>query len=390
MGGLVTSPSDHRLESYLLSLCKDVRPRVCFLPTASGDRQDYQDAFLERFASLACEPSVLKLFDRDVTDIDAYLSKQHLILVGGGNTASLRGVWGAHHVDQSLARAWEQGVVLAGWSAGAICWFEAGLTDSYGPRLQPFREGLSLLKGSFCPHYDSEPKRRGDFEACVKSGELPAGYAADDGVALCFDQGELREVVSVDEARAGYRVGAIKGGVRSRKLKTRVLEGPQRAEGAQATARQDALTVVYTDGACSGNPGPGGWAWAVRGGRFASGAERHTTNQRMEVTAAYRAVLAHSGPIEVVSDSTYVVNCFKQRWWEGWLKRGWINSQRRPVANRDLWEPFIQLVRERDNVRFRWVKGHSEDRMNQFVDQLAVEASQSQKAREGQLRGDPR
>src|SRR5690606_38826783 len=121
----------------------------------------------------------------------------------------------------------------------------------------------------------------------------------------------------------------------------------------------------------------------VEGQRFASGAEQHTTNQRMEVTAAYQAVLAHDCPLEVVSDSTYVVNCFKQRWWEGWLKRGWMNSQRRPVANRDLWEPFINAVRERGNVTFRWVKGHSEDRMNQFVDQLAVEASQAQRGRIG-------
>lgn len=143
------------------------------------------------------------------------------------------------------------------------------------------------------------------------------------------------------------------------------------------------VVIAYTDGACSGNPGPGGWAWAVQGGMFATGAEQHTTNQRMEMTAAYQAVLAHPGPIEVVSDSTYVVNCFKQRWWEGWLKRGWINSQRKPVANRDLWEPFIDLVRTRGNVNFRWVKGHSEDRMNQLVDQLAVEASLTQVPRSG-------
>jgi ribonuclease HI len=103
----------------------------------------------------------------------------------------------------------------------------------------------------------------------------------------------------------------------------------------------------------------------------------------MEVTAAFRAVQDNPGPLEIVSDSTYVVNCFKQRWWQGWLKRGWINSQKKPVANRDLWEPFIALVRERGNVTFRWVKGHSEDPMNEFVDQLAVQASQEQRGRTG-------
>ncbi|HEY2330813.1 MAG TPA: ribonuclease H [Acidimicrobiales bacterium] len=142
-------------------------------------------------------------------------------------------------------------------------------------------------------------------------------------------------------------------------------------------------TRVYTDGACSGNPGPGGWAWAVPAGEFASGAAAHTTNQRMEITAAYEAMRALTGPLEVVSDSTYVVNCFRDRWWEGWLRRGWTNSQRKPVANRDLWEPMIELYRERDDVVFSWVKGHSGDTMNDLVDKLAVEAALLQVGRRG-------
>ena len=133
-------------------------------------------------------------------------------------------------------------------------------------------------------------------------------------------------------------------------------------------------TVVYTDGACSGNPGPGGWAWAVEDGRFASGAENPSTNQRMEIQAAHEAVLALPGPLEVVSDSTYVVHCFRDKWWEGWRRKNWHNSQRKPVANRDLWEPFIDAVLTRGDVTFRWVKGHSGIAMNDFVDQLAVEA----------------
>jgi ribonuclease HI/uncharacterized phage-like protein YoqJ len=142
---------------------------------------------------------------------------------------------------------------------------------------------------------------------------------------------------------------------------------------------------VYTDGACSGNPGPGGWAWAVvDGGPYASGAEAHTTNQRMEIEAAFDAVRSlGDGALEVVSDSTYVVNCFRDRWWEGWLKKGWINSQRKPVANRDLWEPFVELVRDRGDVTFRWVKGHSGDPMNDLVDRLAVEAATTQQGRAG-------
>jgi ribonuclease HI len=145
-------------------------------------------------------------------------------------------------------------------------------------------------------------------------------------------------------------------------------------------------TVVYTDGACSGNPGPGGWAWAIPRGRWTRGAESHTTNQRMELTAALMAVRAlgdPANPLEVVSDSTYVVNCFRDRWWEGWIARGWKNSQRKDVANRDLWEPLIERYRTLGNVTFRWVKGHGTDPMNAFVDELAVEASLTQQGATG-------
>ncbi len=139
------------------------------------------------------------------------------------------------------------------------------------------------------------------------------------------------------------------------------------------------MITVYTDGACSGNPGPGGWAWAVapNGQRRASGGEPRTTNQRMEIRAvleALRALAEDAGPIEVVSDSTYVVNCFRDRWWEGWMRNGWRNSKKQPVANRDLWEPLVELVRARGDVTFRWVKGHGADPLNDLVDGLAVAA----------------
>ncbi len=137
-------------------------------------------------------------------------------------------------------------------------------------------------------------------------------------------------------------------------------------------------TDVYTDGACLKNPGPGGWAWAVADGPFASGHAAHATNQRMEITAAYEALRALAGRVEVVSDSTYVVNCFVQGWWKAWLAKGWLNSKKQPVANRDLWEPFIALVRDRGDVTFRWVKGHSGDAMNDAVDRLATTAAKEQ------------
>ena len=132
--------------------------------------------------------------------------------------------------------------------------------------------------------------------------------------------------------------------------------------------------TVFTDGACSRNPGPGGWAWALSTTEYASGHEAASTNQRMEIRAALEAVRANDGPLLVVSDSTYVVNCFRDRWWEKWLLNGWLTSARKPVMNRDLWEPLIGLYVDRGDVAFGWVKGHSGDRMNDLVDALAVAA----------------
>jgi ribonuclease HI len=140
-------------------------------------------------------------------------------------------------------------------------------------------------------------------------------------------------------------------------------------------APPDAVSV-YTDGACSGNPGPGGWAWAVDRTTYASGSEAVSTNQRMEIRAVLEAVRALPAPLLVVSDSTYVVNCFRDRWWQKWLLNGWQTTARKPVLNRDLWEPLIAAAANRDDIAFNWVKGHSGHQMNDFVDGLAVAASQ--------------
>ena len=141
---------------------------------------------------------------------------------------------------------------------------------------------------------------------------------------------------------------------------------------------------MYTDGACLGNPGPGGWAWAVPGGRWRSGAAARTTNQRMEISAALDAARALEGPLEVVSDSTYVVNCFRDGWWQGWLARGWVGASKQKVANRDLWEPLVELYRSSPGrLHFRWVKGHGADPFNDLVDRLAVAAATAQRGGEG-------
>jgi ribonuclease HI len=156
------------------------------------------------------------------------------------------------------------------------------------------------------------------------------------------------------------------------------------------------VTTVFTDGACSGNPGPGGWGWAVQAdaahtdaaavGPRGSGSELQSTNQRMEVWAVLDALTTLltrvDDNVEVVSDSTYVVNCFRDSWWRGWESRGWKNSQKQPVANQDLWKPLVALYKlNSDRISFRWVKGHSGNRMNDLVDQLAVAAAQGQTPR---------
>ena len=141
--------------------------------------------------------------------------------------------------------------------------------------------------------------------------------------------------------------------------------------------------TVYTDGACTGNPGPGGWAWAVPGGRWRSGFAASTTNQRMELTAVLDACEQLDGKLVIVSDSTYVVNCWRDKWYVSWMAKGWRNSQRQPVANRDLWEPMVVHFQS-GRLILRWVKGHSGDPMNDLVDRLAVRACVEQKAGGGE------
>jgi ribonuclease HI len=184
-------------------------------------------------------------------------------------------------------------------------------------------------------------------------------------------------------ARSGERwAHAACAGRASAGSGTTTKAGATAASKARKPARPDMPAVegaleVWTDGACSGNPGPGGWAWATRDGRQDSGGEAGTTNQRMEIRAALEAVRALDGPLVVVSDSTYVVNCFRDGWWKGWIARGWVTSAKKPVVSRDLWEPLITAVNERGDVSFRWTKGHSGDEMNDLVDRLAVEQSKS-------------
>ena len=174
------------------------------VPTALGDADSAVVAFYERCAGLG-ELSHLKFHPWPPPGLRELALRQDAIFVGGGNTANMLAIWRVHGFDEILREAWEAGVVLFGWSAGMICWFEAGVTDSFRPELDGMRDGLGFLGGSACPHYDGEALRRPRYRELVESG-FPEGVAADDGVGLHFAGLELREVVTCRPAAAAYRV----------------------------------------------------------------------------------------------------------------------------------------------------------------------------------------
>jgi len=207
LGGGGFAGEEGGLRRFILELSGAERPRTCYLPTAGGDAAESIELVRERVAGMA-ELSVLSLFRREVSDIAELLLSQDVIYVGGGNTANMLAIWRLHGVDVVLREAWSRGIVLAGVSAGANCWFEACSTDSFGPALAPLNDGLGFLAGSFCPHYDGEPLRKPTYERWVADAALPAGYAADDGVGLVFRGTELAETVSEADGARAFRVDA--------------------------------------------------------------------------------------------------------------------------------------------------------------------------------------
>lgn len=209
-GGLRPTPGrTHPLVNYLLDLTGKARPKVAFVPTATGDSSETLVAMYQRLPAARCERSHLALFHRTITDIRSYFLEQDLIWVGGGNTANMLAVWRVHGVDAALRDAWEAGVVLTGGSAGSLCWFECGTTDSFNlHQLAPLRDGLGFLPGSHCPHYDGEAQRRPLYQRLVGEG-FPAGFAADDDAALHFVGTELAEVVTARAGATAYRVEKV-------------------------------------------------------------------------------------------------------------------------------------------------------------------------------------
>jgi len=225
-GGFSPLSERSRVEEHVVALAREVRgrerPRVCLIGTATGDDDAWIARFHEVFADLA-ETSHLALFDRTVEDIPAFLLAHDAVWVSGGNTASMLAVWRAHGVDSALRMAHETGIVLAGRSAGSICWFEGGTTDSYGPTIQAFSGGLGFIPGSNSPHYDGEPQRRPAYHALVADGSLPAGIAVDDFAAAVHDGPTFVEVVAAHAGPAAYRVEPTADGVVETVLPVRVL-----------------------------------------------------------------------------------------------------------------------------------------------------------------------
>ena len=207
MGGVSWEEDERRpLEDYWLALTGRERPRILVVPTPAADGAETILRLMSMLGDRA-EVTHATFFPWPREDLRELALAQDAIFVTGGNTANALAIWRLHGFDAVLRDAWQAGIVLAGWSAGMICWFEAGVTDSFGPQLDGMRDGLAFLPGSACPHYDGESRRRPVYQQLVREG-FPTGLAADDSVALRFDGTELAEVVSARRGAGAYRVTA--------------------------------------------------------------------------------------------------------------------------------------------------------------------------------------
>lgn len=230
-GGFSTEPDNPLLDDFLLSLAPHQPARICFVPTASADSATYLVRFYRAFSGRAI-PTDLTIFDppavprrpANTSELAGLVADQDIIYVGGGNTANLLSIWRAHGLDGILRDAWTRGAILCGVSAGMICWFADGITDSFG-QLSRLGDGLALLPSSACPHYDGEKERRPAYRKAIEEG-LPDGYATDDGAALHFRGTQLVEVVSSRKGASAYRVELVGGRVEETRLEARYLGSP--------------------------------------------------------------------------------------------------------------------------------------------------------------------
>lgn len=205
-GGFSMEPENQKLDKYLISMISKSKPKICFLPTASADSESYTERFYQAFNKLDCETSHLSLFKPHTRDMADFLLNQDVIYVGGGNTKNLLCLWKEWSLDKILKDASYEGVILAGISAGMICWFEQGLTDSFGDgTLEPL-DCLGFLTGSACPHYDGEPERQNVYESLIATKQLKEGIALDDGAAAHYVNGELKRIVTSRKGARAYQI----------------------------------------------------------------------------------------------------------------------------------------------------------------------------------------
>jgi peptidase E len=226
-GGFSMEPDNPLLDRYILNATGKRRPKVCFLAQATGESPPYLLKFFEGMARLDARPSLLSLFrtpPMTAADMEGFLLTHNVIYVGGGNVKSLMILWRGWGIDIMLRKAYEQGVVLAGISAGANCWFEECVSDSVAPQLSVYRDCLGLLPGSFCPHYDGEPLRRPTFQRLIAAGQIQDGIACEDGAAAHYVDGQLMRVVSSRPNAQGYRLTrGADGKAMEREVKTAYL-----------------------------------------------------------------------------------------------------------------------------------------------------------------------
>ncbi len=204
-GGFSMEPDNPLLDLYILKQAGKAKPQICFIPTASGDSDNYIARYYSFFDQQDCEPSHLSLFEPPTRDIESFILEKDIVYVGGGNTKNLLALWKEWGLDGILRKAWNQGILLAGISAGSICWFEEGVTDSYGDGLEPIK-CLGFLKGSNCPHYDGEIERRPAYHKLIESKLIQSGVATDDGVAVHYKDQEISKIVSSRPDAKAYRV----------------------------------------------------------------------------------------------------------------------------------------------------------------------------------------
>ena len=220
-GGFYRDPENLALEKYVVKLSGADNARVCFVPTASGEPDHYVASFYAAFLKLGCRPSVLTFFKR-TPDLRSFLLNQEVIFVGGGNTKSLLAVWHDWGVVEILREAWESGVVLTGVSAGAICWFEQGLTDSFSDKLRPLN-CLGFLPGSCCPHFDGEPQRRPAYHQLLASSEIAAGIAIEDWTGVHYIDTQVHRVIASKRGARAYTMRSVYGSVQEVPLQTEYI-----------------------------------------------------------------------------------------------------------------------------------------------------------------------